>query len=107
MYFPSVQEIQAPDLLDRLRNFLEHADGFIALHGGVGTLLEIALVWNLKVLKALDGVPMWLVGPGWNEFHDLCRTRLAIRERDFAHVTVLPDSAAVVTAVREHFALRP
>ncbi len=98
-----VEEIHAADLFDRLRNFVDHADGFIALPGGVGTLLEIALLWNLKVLNAHDGPPVWLVGSAWATFHDLCRRDLVIREQDFAHVALLPDGASAVAAVRAHF----
>lgn len=97
------EEIEAADLLGRLRNFLDHADGFIALFGGVGTLLEVALLWNLKVLNVHDGPPVWLVGDPWARVHDVFRTELAIRERDFGHVACVPDGASAVAAAVAHF----
>lgn len=101
------ERIHAADLHERLRNFLTHADAWIAMPGGVGTLLEIALLWNLKVLHALDGPPVWLVGPGWDAFGALCRAHLAIRPQDYAHIAVVPDSAAALAAVVDHFGLSP
>lgn len=100
-----VEEIRAPDLLTRLGNFVAHADAFIALPGGVGTLLEISLLWNLKVLKAQDGPPIWLVGGGWESFLTVSRRQLTIREKDFAHVVLVADAQRAVERVRAHFQL--
>ena len=99
------QELHSEDLFERLRKFVDHADACIALPGGVGTLLEISLLWNLKILGAADGTPMWVVGPGWAEFLELCARTLAVREKDFAHVIALPDGHAAVHAVCDHFSL--
>jgi uncharacterized protein (TIGR00730 family) len=58
------QSVHAPDLLARLRHLTEMGDGYIVLEGGVGTLLELLLVWNLLTVHAVDR-PCILVGAGW------------------------------------------
>lgn len=58
------EEIHSPDLLARLRQLIDRGQGFIVLGGGVGTLLELFLVWNLKASDTIDK-PCILVGAGW------------------------------------------
>ena len=41
------QEVPTFDLLSRLNILVRLADGFVGLPGGTGTLLEVALVWEL------------------------------------------------------------
>jgi uncharacterized protein (TIGR00730 family) len=63
------QAVHAPDLLARLRQLVERGEAFIVLGGGVGTLLELLLVWNLCAIGASTGVgaskPCILVGAHW------------------------------------------
>lgn len=60
--------IEASDLLDRLGNLLNRADGVIALPGSIGTAAELLLAWNHNFLSRKNGqkiVPTIAVGPGW------------------------------------------
>jgi len=58
------EAIHAPDLLARLQQLTERGDGFIVLGGGVGTMLELLLVWNLLAIGAVDK-PCILIGTHW------------------------------------------
>ena len=58
------QTVYTPDLLARLRKLTDLGDGFVVLDGGVGTLLELFLVWNLLTLDVFDK-PCVLVGDHW------------------------------------------
>jgi uncharacterized protein (TIGR00730 family) len=60
------RSIHAPDLLARLRQLVELGDAYIILDGGIGTLLELFLVWNLRAIGSLDK-PCLLVGLHWRE----------------------------------------
>ena len=60
------RSIHAPDLLARLRQLVELADAYVVLDGGIGTLLELFLVWNLRAIGALDK-PCLLVGAHWRQ----------------------------------------
>ena len=53
--------VHSPDLLARLRQLVERGNAFIVLSGGIGTLLELFLVWNLSAVGSVDK-PCILVG---------------------------------------------
>lgn len=61
------EERRTPDLLARLRTITSMADGFIALPGGIGTLSEVALTWNLLQAGQLLERPFILLGAPWRE----------------------------------------
>jgi predicted Rossmann-fold nucleotide-binding protein len=58
------EAIHTPDLFARLRQLTGRGDGFVVLGGGVGTMLELLLVWNLLAIGAVDR-PCVLVGRHW------------------------------------------
>ncbi len=53
-------------LQERLFALVHNADAYLALPGGVGTLVELSLTWNLLITGVLLPRPLVLVGPGWN-----------------------------------------
>ena len=90
--------MDSADLFDRLRLFSQ-ADLLIALDGGIGTLAEIAVAWNL--LQVSDARPLLLVGDAWVELVDLVRRRLVVGPEDLAVVRVLPSGTPVSTVLAE------
>ena len=58
--------IHTPDLLARLRQLVDRGDGYAVLGGGVGTLLELFLVWNLLAIGVFSR-PCVLVGAHWRQ----------------------------------------
>src|SRR4030065_1449487 len=50
---------------DRIFALIENCDAFLALPGGIGTLVEISLAWNLLLTQILPPRPLILVGSGW------------------------------------------
>lgn len=61
------EERRTPDLLARLRTIISMADGFIALPGGIGTLSEVTLTWNMLQAGQLSPRPFILLGEPWRE----------------------------------------
>ena len=61
-----LEERRFATLHERLFDIIENSDAAIALPGGVGTLLEIAMLWNRMIIDALPHRPLILVGEGWN-----------------------------------------
>ncbi len=59
------REIRARNFFERLEILTDHADGFIAMRGGMGTLTEISLIWNMLQTKTMPPKPMILVGRFW------------------------------------------
>jgi uncharacterized protein (TIGR00725 family) len=92
------RRIDSADLFDRLRLFSE-ADLLIGLDGGIGTLAEIAVAWNL--LQVSDARPLLLVGDAWVELVDLVRRRLVVGPADLAVVHVLPSGTPTSMVLAE------
>jgi uncharacterized protein (TIGR00730 family) len=54
----------------RLHHFVLVSDAFVVVPGGVGTVLELMLVWQLLQVRKLTSTPLVLVGPMWGELVD-------------------------------------
>ena len=71
-----VQEVRAVGLIERLLKLTELAEGFVALKGGTGTLLEVAAVWELANKGFQKKKPFVTIGPFWNPIIDTIRREL-------------------------------
>ena len=80
------EEWRKKSLLERMQALIECCDAAIALPGGVGTLAEISLMWNLMVVEALHRRPLILVGNGWqstlDQFFTSFEFYMPMRQRD-------------------------
>jgi uncharacterized protein (TIGR00730 family) len=54
-------------LRERIFALIENSEAFVALPGGVGTLAEISLTWNLLLTHIQPPRPLILIGPGWQK----------------------------------------
>ena len=72
----------------------------MALPGGLGTLTEISLMWNLLLIGAIPPRPLMLVGPGWQSIIDAFLSGLGdyIPERERGWLSFAPDVEAAVQA---------
>jgi uncharacterized protein (TIGR00730 family) len=61
------EERRFETLFERLVELVTACDAAIALPGGVGTLVEVSLLWNNMLIEALPQKPLILVGNGWRE----------------------------------------
>jgi predicted Rossmann-fold nucleotide-binding protein len=52
-------------LKERIFALIENCDACLALPGGVGTLAEVMLTWNLLLTHILPPRPLILIGMGW------------------------------------------
>jgi hypothetical protein len=64
------EEWRKKTLLDRMLAIIEASDAAIAMPGGVGTLAEISVMWNLMAVESLPRKPLILVGGGWQSTLD-------------------------------------
>lgn len=60
----------------RLHHFMLVSDAFIVMPGGIGSLLEAAMVWQLLQVKKLYNTPLILVGPIWSELVDWAKRNM-------------------------------
>ena len=92
------EERPADDLFARLRMLLD-ADAWIAVAGGVGTLAEIAVAWNLMQNAHVAPRPLIVVGAGWRTVLDSLGDALVVDGADLAMVTAVPDAEAAMAAL--------
>jgi hypothetical protein len=64
------EEWRKNTLIERLQALIEGCEAALALPGGPGTLTEIALTWNLMIIKTLPRRPLILIGEGWQSVFD-------------------------------------
>ena len=78
---PYIDEtLSSPDLFSRIREMQTRADGFIVLKGSMGTLAELALVWNLSKIDLKHRKPIILVGNSWANVVQVWRDHLGVTE---------------------------
>lgn len=64
------EERRKKTLLERMQAIIEDCDAAIAMPGGLGTLAEISVMWNLMAVESLHRRPLILVGSGWQSTLD-------------------------------------
>jgi predicted Rossmann-fold nucleotide-binding protein len=57
----------------RLHQFVLTSDAFVVAPGGIGTVLEAMLIWQLLQVKHLEDAPLILVGKMWPGLIDWAR----------------------------------
>jgi uncharacterized protein (TIGR00725 family) len=88
------------DFYGRLQGLISDSDGFIAVRGGIGTLVEVTLVWNKLTTNVLPPRPMVLVGRDiWIPWLESCQATLAINPRHIEYLTIVDSAAEAVLAV--------
>jgi uncharacterized protein (TIGR00730 family) len=95
------EERRFSSLQERLHELIFACDAALALPGGPGTMTEIALMWNLMIIRSLPVKPLVLIGPGWRSvmesFFASFETYISIRQREILHF--VPDIMTAVTFV--------
>src|SRR5262249_34715855 len=60
----------------RLHQFVLMSDAYVVTPGGIGTVLELMLVWQLLQVKHVHDVPLVLVGKMWAGLVDWAKAQL-------------------------------
>ena len=60
----------------RLHHFVIASDAFVVTPGGVGTVLETMMIWQLLQVRHIDDVPLILVGKMWTGLVDWASTSM-------------------------------
>jgi len=94
----------------RLHHFVLASDAFIVAPGGIGTVLETTLVWQLLQVKHLAETPLILVGKMWPGFIEWARTQMTGFEQplaspeDFNIPRCVATGDEAIALIREHHA---
>jgi len=71
----------------RLHHFMIASDAFVVTPGGIGTLLELSLVWQLLQVRKLYSTPLILVGSMWAELVEWGRRSMLVEGHELASAT--------------------
>jgi uncharacterized protein (TIGR00725 family) len=66
-------EVRMKTWQERLFELIRLADGFVACKGGTGTLVELAVVWEMLNKSVIDGKPFSVIGDFWTPVLDRVR----------------------------------
>jgi len=59
------EEVRAHDFFSRMQHLIEDCDAWLVLPGGLGTLSELAMSWDLRAINILKNRPLILYGEMW------------------------------------------
>ncbi len=66
-------EVRMKTWEERLFELIRLADGFVACKGGTGTLVELAVVWEMLNKSVMSGKPFTVLGDFWQPVLDRVR----------------------------------
>jgi len=89
------KEIQTSDLNERLEKLIELGDAYVILPGGTGTLLEIAMVWELINKHFLPPRPMIFLLNYWQGLIKMMK-KCDNSTENMIHSVQKPDKIAVI-----------
>lgn len=71
----------------RLHQFVLASDAFVVAPGGIGTVLETMMIWQLLQVRHLEGTPLILVGKMWPGLVEWARHSMLAADHPLASVT--------------------
>jgi uncharacterized protein (TIGR00730 family) len=92
----------------RLHQFVLSSDAFLVAPGGIGTVLEMMMIWQLLQVGHLKDVPLILVGKMWAPLVEWARASMLGTDpplaspKDFEIPRCVADGDAAVAILRAH-----
>jgi len=72
------EEKRAAHFFERMQMLIEDADAYLVLPGGLGTMAELAMTWDLLAIKILEPRPLIVYGDCWLPMIDVMRAQLVM-----------------------------
>ena len=94
----------------RLHHFVLASDAFVVTPGGIGTVLETLMIWQLLQVRHLHDTPLILAGHFWDGLLDWARAVMLrpdaplVSPEDLTIPQIVPDGPSIVRVIREHHA---
>jgi uncharacterized protein (TIGR00730 family) len=94
----------------RLHHFALVSDAFVVVPGGIGTVLETMMVWQLLQVRKLYDTPLILAGPMWADLVEWAKNFMLRADfplaspADFSIPVCCQSGAEVLEIVRKHHA---
>ena len=70
------QAFEHKTFFTRLHHFVLTSDAYVVAPGGIGTVLELTMIWQLLQVKHVHDTPLILVGKMWVEFVEWAKNNL-------------------------------
>src|SRR6187200_3455022 len=92
----------------RLHHFVLASDAFIVAPGGIGTVLETMMIWQLLQVRHLQQTPLILVGKMWPGLVEWVRTTMLsfetplINSEDVGIPVCVNDADEAIAIIRRH-----
>jgi uncharacterized protein (TIGR00730 family) len=102
------QAFEHKTFFTRLHHFVLTSDAFVVAPGGIGTVLELMMIWQLLQVRHVHDTPLILIGQMWAELVQWARTHLLTMQPPLASPEDLMIPCCVATAdeaialLREH-----
>jgi len=93
----------------RLHHFVLVSDVFVVVPGGIGTVLELMMVWQLLQVRKLHDTPLVLAGKMYAELVEWCRNHMLRPDcplaspQDMDIPVCVEDGPAILKVVRERY----
>jgi uncharacterized protein (TIGR00730 family) len=104
------QAFEHKTFFTRLHHFVLTSDAFVVTPGGIGTVLELMMIWQLLQVRHVRDTPLILVGRMWAHLVDWARAHLLASDPPLASPDDITIPRCVDTAdeaialIREHHA---
>ena len=104
------QAFEHETFFTRLHQFVLMSDAYIVAPGGIGTVLEAMMVWQLLQVRHLQDTPLILAGPMWRGLVDWVRAQMRrpgfelAGAKDIEIPHCVDDADQAIAIVREHHA---
>jgi len=92
----------------RLHHFVLVSDAFVVVPGGIGTILETMMIWQLLQVRKLHDTPLILAGNMYADLVEWCRTNMLRPDcplaspEDMTIPTCVEDGPAILRILRDH-----
>jgi len=89
------QAFEHKTFFTRLHHFVLTSDAFVVAPGGIGTVLELTMIWQLLQVRHVHDTPLILVGKMWADLVEWARTHLLTTQPPLAN----PEDMAIPRCV--------
>jgi len=104
------QNFEHENFFTRLHHFVLVSDAFIVVPGGIGTVLESMMIWQLLQVQHLHDTPLIFTGPMWGDLVKWARTYMLrptfelANPEDMEIPQCVDDADGAIALVREYHA---
>ncbi len=94
------KEIKCSSLFERISKLVELGDAYIILQGGTGTLLELAVVWEMMNKKILNAKPVVCHSSMWKGVVEILDKQLKHENRSAKYVECFDNIEEIVNYIK-------